>query len=396
MKMDAYSFKQSSHPVKISIEQQTSLMGDKRSIKNLDCGKPLKIEDRRNAISGNKTYNTFTTSSSTAPLTFFKEQSASFTNGSHFSVNEKKTVEDPPPYCGPSVVDKPDPLSPHFTIVSTETLTHSPVVSSQPISACSVEAATERASLPQLPSETDYYNTANYIDKKGYIKKPMNAFLIWSRIHRPIFSMANPFASNAQISTQLGNEWRKLSEEQKAPYFAESWRLKWKHRQQFPGKKKQFSPPVDTTSNASSTVAQALSPRPVPHDIVLASPINSTSQNSAFQTSLMFSGNLQCRTSQRTPVLGPNHPIVMDMPRGAPVHGLLPGSSGHFLGLSHVYLQVPLFHRGTHFVPPPIPLVPQYGMPGLPFYQTSSLLYSDYTSMGLYNDSFQNYNDFSG
>lgn len=92
--------------------------------------------------------------STTAPLTFFKEQSASFTNGSHFSVNEKKTVEDPPPYCGPSVVDKPDPLSLHFTAVSTETLTHSPVVSSQPISACSVEAATERASLHQLPSET--------------------------------------------------------------------------------------------------------------------------------------------------------------------------------------------------------------------------------------------------
>lgn len=63
----------------------------------------------------------------------------------------------------------------------------------------------------------------------------MNAFLVWSRIHRPVLSRANPNASSAEISMQLGIEWKKLSEEQKMPYYAESWRLKWKHRQKFPG-----------------------------------------------------------------------------------------------------------------------------------------------------------------
>ncbi|XP_077122544.1 transcription factor SOX-30 [Ranitomeya variabilis] len=71
-------------------------------------------------------------------------------------------------------------------------------------------------------------------EKNGYIKRPMNAFMVWARIHRPALARANPKASNADISVQLGVEWNKLSEEQKEPYYAESRKLKAKHSETFP------------------------------------------------------------------------------------------------------------------------------------------------------------------
>ncbi|MGL4897934.1 MAG: hypothetical protein ACRC31_05835 [Cetobacterium sp.] len=63
----------------------------------------------------------------------------------------------------------------------------------------------------------------------------MNAFMVWARKHRPIFSKADPSATNKEISVQLGIEWRKLSHEEKAPYYMDSKRLSYKHSNEFPG-----------------------------------------------------------------------------------------------------------------------------------------------------------------
>uniref|UniRef100_A0A8C3NJG5 Uncharacterized protein n=1 Tax=Geospiza parvula TaxID=87175 RepID=A0A8C3NJG5_GEOPR len=51
--------------------------------------------------------------------------------------------------------------------------------------------------------------------------RPMNAFMVWARIHRAAVAKANPGANNAEISVQLGLEWSKLTEEQKQPYYEE-------------------------------------------------------------------------------------------------------------------------------------------------------------------------------
>lgn len=74
-----------------------------------------------------------------------------------------------------------------------------------------------------------------------HIKRPMNAFMVWARIHRPALSKANPMANNADISVQLGHEWSRLSEEQKTPYYEAARKLKDKHRQAYPGKKDKLS-----------------------------------------------------------------------------------------------------------------------------------------------------------
>lgn len=74
-------------------------------------------------------------------------------------------------------------------------------------------------------------------DKTGHVKRPMNAFMVWARIHRPALAKANPNANNAEISVQLGLEWSKLTEEQKQPYYDEARKIKQRHREEFPGKR---------------------------------------------------------------------------------------------------------------------------------------------------------------
>ncbi|XP_053575642.1 transcription factor SOX-30 [Bombina bombina] len=96
-------------------------------------------------------------------------------------------------------------------------------------------------------------------DRDGHIKRPMNAFMVWAKIHRPTLAKANPTANNSEISVQLGLEWSKLNEEQKKPYYEEAQKIKKKHIEEFPGwvyqpkigKKKHFH---QVNSTVSSTL----------------------------------------------------------------------------------------------------------------------------------------------
>ncbi|NXF29351.1 SOX30 factor, partial [Nyctibius bracteatus] len=97
-------------------------------------------------------------------------------------------------------------------------------------------------------------------DKSGRVKRPMNAFMVWARIHRPALAKANPAATNTDISVQLGLEWSKLTEKQKQPYYDEALKIKLRHREEFPdwiyhprqGKKKRFPPPVSAVFSSTS------------------------------------------------------------------------------------------------------------------------------------------------
>uniref|UniRef100_A0A3P9ALQ1 Transcription factor SOX-30 n=1 Tax=Esox lucius TaxID=8010 RepID=A0A3P9ALQ1_ESOLU len=94
---------------------------------------------------------------------------------------------------------------------------------------------TRGINLTRPPSEAEHLEVPHSIDRNGNIKRPMNAFMVWARIHRPSLSKANPTANNADISVQLGIEWSKLTEEERRPYYDEAHKLKNKHRQDFPG-----------------------------------------------------------------------------------------------------------------------------------------------------------------
>nr|XP_009684006.1 PREDICTED: transcription factor SOX-30 [Struthio camelus australis] len=124
----------------------------------------------------------------------------------------------------------------------------------------SVKIETKNVPLTVLPSDAGIPDTPFSKDKSGHVKRPMNAFMVWARIHRPALAKANPTANNAEISVQLGLEWNKLTEEQKKPYYDEAQKIKEKHREEFPGwvyqprpgKRKRFPLTVSTVFSGTS------------------------------------------------------------------------------------------------------------------------------------------------
>lgn len=70
--------------------------------------------------------------------------------------------------------------------------------------------------------------------QENRVKRPMNAFMIWSRFQRKQLSLLHPEMHNSEISKKLGMEWKKLSELQKRPFIDEAKRIRVRHKTDHP------------------------------------------------------------------------------------------------------------------------------------------------------------------
>ncbi|CAF1131997.1 unnamed protein product [Adineta ricciae] len=152
----------------------------------------------------------------------------------------------------------PSPSSPDLTIHNT-TNANSPVVVTWPQINCralrpddyhmllELLSSNTNADSPPIffgsalidPSTPTPYSDATRTQPKkrvrpGHVKRPMNAFMVFSQIERRKMVQLAPHLPNADISKCCGAKWKRMSLRERQPYMEESERLKHLHARQYP------------------------------------------------------------------------------------------------------------------------------------------------------------------
>ena len=92
------------------------------------------------------------------------------------------------------------------------------------------------SSMIEPSTRTPYSDATRTRSKKrlNRIKRPMNAFMVFSQLERRKIVQLAPEMHNAEISKYLGVRWKRLTDEERRPFIDEAERLKMLHLREYP------------------------------------------------------------------------------------------------------------------------------------------------------------------
>lgn len=115
----------------------------------------------------------------------------------------------------------------------------------------SMDLEMDASPTPESPSSGGRSDLAWCKTPTGHIKRPMNAFMVWSQIERRKIMEQSPDMHNAEISKRLGKRWKLLKDTDKIPFIREAERLRLKHMADYPDYKYRPRKKVKSASVAS-------------------------------------------------------------------------------------------------------------------------------------------------
>lgn len=149
-------------------------------------------------------------------------------------------------------------------------------------------------------SERQSFLSHRKTSKEPHIKRPMNAFMVWSQIQRKKIINEYPEMHNAEISRRLGRLWRILCEDEKQPYIQEAERLRVQHLQMYPDykyrpKKRRGAPVKKFETNGMCSVQPGIPSSPI---IPMSRAAAAISQNPVESSVRMVTVAIQCNMDE--------------------------------------------------------------------------------------------------